>query len=119
MGNKYKGTYRGTSARLQTWDYGWAASYFITVNTKYRICYFGRISNGKMQLTEAGCIALQYWNEIPGHFPFVKLGAFVIMPDHIHGIISIQKKLSPTKDSGNKTIINKVNTALSPGQKRF
>jgi REP element-mobilizing transposase RayT len=121
MGKKYKGKYRGSSTRLQNWDYGWNASYFITVNTKYRICHFGHIENGEMQLTGAGYIALEYWNEIPIHFPFVNLGAFVIMPDHIHGIISIQKKQPHRKDTGNiyKTITNKGNSCLTLGQIRF
>ena len=45
-----------------------------------------------MNLSEIGKIAHQYWTEIPKHFPFVKLGVHVIMPNHIHGIITIDKK---------------------------
>ena len=44
-----------------------------------------------MELSEIGKIANKYWNEIPKHFPFVKLDAFVVMPNHVHGIIIIDK----------------------------
>jgi REP element-mobilizing transposase RayT len=40
-----------------------------------------------MILSETGKMAWQYWQEIPIHFPFVELDAFIVMPDHIHGII--------------------------------
>ena len=52
---------------------------------------FGEISNGKMELSEMGKTATIYWMEIPDHFPFVNLGAFVVMPNHIHGIVVIDK----------------------------
>jgi putative transposase len=52
---------------------------------------FWQCSDGKMILSDAGNIALHYWNEIPKHFPFVELAAFVIMPNHVHGIIIIDK----------------------------
>jgi len=54
--------------------------------------FFGSIKNAEMQLSAIGQMAEKYWHEIPEHFPFVKLGAFVVMPDHIHGIIIIDKE---------------------------
>ena len=88
---KFKNKYRIESARYPKWDYGWNGAYFITICTKNREMYFGEIDNGKMNLTEIGKIAHQYFIEIPDHFPFVKIGAFVIMPNHVHGIIIIDK----------------------------
>ena len=44
-----------------------------------------------MQLSEIGKIAYKYWQEIPKHFPFVLLDAFIIMPNHVHGIVVIDK----------------------------
>jgi len=94
---KFKGKYRIESARLQDWDYGWNAMYFITICTQNREFYFGDIADphklgaSTMQLTEIGEIALKYWNEIPKHFPFVELDEFVVMPNHVHGIIVINK----------------------------
>ena len=91
MTNKFQNRYRVPSARLQNWDYGWNASYFVTTCTQNRQCYFGDILGGIMQLSEIGKIAQKYWHEIPKHFPFIKLDAFVVMPNHVHGIIIIDK----------------------------
>jgi putative transposase len=96
MTNKYQNKYRIPSARLQNWDYGWNAPYFVTICTQNREGYFGDIvetpeSGVSMQLSEIGTIAKKYWNEIPQHFPFVHLDAFVVMPNHVHGIIIIDK----------------------------
>ncbi|MES2776162.1 MAG: hypothetical protein V4722_18435 [Bacteroidota bacterium] len=91
MVEKYKGKYRISSARLANWDYTSNGSYFITICTKDRIHFFGEISNDEMHLTEIGILAEKFWFEIPEHFPFVELGNFVVMPNHIHGIIIIDK----------------------------
>lgn len=104
---KFKNKYRIPSARLQSWDYGWNGSYFITICTQNRLHYFGEITNGKMQLSEIGKITEKYWHEIPQHFSFVKLGAFVVMPNHIHGIIIIDKNDNRNGDVtvGNNAIV--------------
>jgi putative transposase len=90
--DKFQNKYRIASARLQTWDYCGNGTYFITICTKDRAHYFGRVvlsenGIGKMQLSEIGKFAETSWMEIPQHFPFVTLGNFVIMPDHMHGIL--------------------------------
>ncbi|WP_422091031.1 transposase [Tenacibaculum ovolyticum] len=89
--DKFKNKYRISSTRLQNWDYGSNGAYFITICTKNREHYFGKIKNKEMQLTEVGKLAETYWMEIPEHFPFVTLGNFVIMPNHMHGILIIDK----------------------------
>ncbi len=89
--DKYQNKYRIQSARLQNWDYGWNALYFVTICTAHRECFFGEIDDGKMILSKIGEMAQKYWYEIPEHFPFVKLDEFVVMPNHIHGIIEIAK----------------------------
>jgi len=100
------------TTRLQYWDYGSNADYFITICTANRQHFFGKIppstgakfcartrgAKSPMQLSPIGRIAESCWFEIPQHFPFVKLGAFVVMPNHIHGIITIDKE-----DSGEWT----------------
>jgi REP element-mobilizing transposase RayT len=58
--------------------------------------WFGKVVNGKMQLSEIGIIASQMWYEIPVHFPFIDLDAFIAMPDHIHGIIVINRSIGPS-----------------------
>ena len=88
---KFQNKYRIASIRAQWWDYGWNGAYFITICTQNRAHYFGEIENGKMILSHAGVIAQILWNEIPKHHQHIELGAFVVMPNHIHGIIIIDK----------------------------
>ena len=107
--DKFKNKYRIPSARLQSWDYGNNGAYFITICTKKRYCLFGDVKDGKMQLNEIGQLAEKYWMEIPNHFSFIKLGNFVVMPNHTHGILIINKTNDILEESGavetnNKTI---------------
>ena len=71
MPDKFKNKYRIPSTRLQNWDYGSNAAYFITICTKNRKHFFGEIINKDMQLNDVGKLAEQYWLEIPNHFPFM------------------------------------------------
>ena len=75
--------------RLQGYDYSLAGMYFITLCTKDHKCLFGDIADGKMRLSEAGGVVEKCWNDIPSHFPHVALDGFVIMPNHIHGIVAV------------------------------
>ncbi len=77
------------SIRLQGYDYSQAGAYFITICTHNRLSLFGEIINGEMFLNAAGMTAQQCWQAIPAHFPATELGEFVIMPNHVHGIIHI------------------------------
>ena len=89
MSDKYQGKYRIKSTRLQNWDYSWNALYFVTICTQNRAFYFGDIEKGQMILSEIGKIAKRCWYEIPKHYPFVELDEFVVMSNHIHGIVII------------------------------
>lgn len=91
MADRYKGKYRISSARLKNWDYGSNAPYFVTLCTGNKISYFGTIKEGKMQLSDLGRMANKYWLEIENNFPFVVLDHFVVMPNHVHGIIDIRR----------------------------
>lgn len=77
------------SIRLQGYDYTRAGLYFITLCCYDRAHLFGEVSNSKMNLTDAGRIAEVCWKAIPNHFPEVVIHEYVIMPNHIHGIIEI------------------------------
>ena len=92
MSDKFKGKYRNESARLQNWDYGSNAAYFITICTKDREPYFGEIINGKMHVLPAGAIAHVLWYEIKNHAKNIELGEFVVMPNHVHGILILNGK---------------------------
>ncbi len=87
MTDKFHNKYRIPSARMQNWNYKWAGAYFITICTQNREHYFGEIKNGKMQLSPIGVIADIMWYEIKNHTQNTKLDAFVVMPNHIHGIL--------------------------------
>lgn len=93
MNDKFGGKYRIRSTRLSYWDYGYNAAYFVTLCLQERQQYFGEVTDGKMVLSEIGEIACKCWIDIPNHFPFVKLDEFIIMPDHMHGIIIIDKPI--------------------------
>jgi REP element-mobilizing transposase RayT len=96
---RYKNKYRIKSARHPAWDYGWNGAYFVTICTKNRIRWFGDVvletqnfaSLKHMRLSDIGKIADRCWLEIPEHFPFVNLGKHIVMPDHVHGIVIINK----------------------------
>lgn len=77
------------SIRLKGHDYGQAGLYFITICCQNRICRFGHVENGEMVLNEYGRIANDEWVKTPEIHPNVKLHDFVIMPNHIHGIIQL------------------------------
>ncbi|MDM8160104.1 hypothetical protein QUH73_09795 [Labilibaculum sp. K2S] len=101
--------------RKRNYDYTNTGWYFVTICTKNREYFFGEIRNEEMQLSVIGKQAHIFWLEIPKHFPNVELGEFVIMPDHIHGIIGIVKRKDlackvPT-DASNK---NKYMASISP-----
>jgi len=96
--DKYQNKYRIPSIRMQKWDYTWNAAYFITISTDKQKHYFGKIKNGKMELSPVGIIADILWHEIPFHSKNVELGAFIVMPNHIHGIIIIN---NPTQTADN------------------
>ena len=80
------------SIRLKGYDYSQPGWYFVTVVTYDRQNLFGHIENGKMILNDGGKIARKCWLEIPHHYPNVNLDEFVVMPNHVHGIIVIVKK---------------------------
>src|SRR5687767_6890161 len=79
------------SIRLKNYDYSRPGAYFVTICTHNKQKLFGDIVNGQMMLNEAGEFAKAGWLAIPQHYPDVALDKWVIMPDHIHGIIWIKK----------------------------
>ena len=80
------------SVRLPGYDYSQAGAYFVTIVTNQRVCLFGQIIEDQMRLSKAGLIAEARWLAIPEHFPHAELGAFVVMPNHIHGIIVLHDR---------------------------
>ncbi len=87
MSDKYQNKYRTKSIRLQNWDYSWNAPYFITICTKNKEYYFGNIVNNDMRLSSIGILADVFLYEINNYAKNVKLGSFIVMPNHIHVIL--------------------------------
>lgn len=85
----FRDQFRVESARHPSWDYSLPGSYFITICTHRRECLFGTIRDQQLQSSFAGEAAQQVWTEIPKHFANVETDAFVVMPNHIHGILVI------------------------------
>ena len=103
------------SIRLRNYDYSNIGAYFVTVCLNERIQQhdaitlqmgainraptdvnfdfptFGHIENGIMTFNDCGKIAQQIWDEMPQHYPNIELGEFIVMPDHVHGIIKIRR----------------------------
>ncbi|NUQ22746.1 MAG: transposase [Saprospiraceae bacterium] len=77
------------STRLKGYDYSRPGAYFVTACTYKRKCIFGEIKQGQMVLNEFGLIAQDQWFKLPERFPHIELGEFIVMPNHIHGIIII------------------------------
>ena len=75
--------------RLHGYDYRQAGAYFVTICTHNRAPLFGEIQGDAMRLNEAGKIAEKVWRGIPDHFDNVDIDAFIVMPNHVHGIIVI------------------------------
>jgi putative transposase len=78
------------SPRLSGFDYRQDRAYFVTICAHQRRCLFGHVSNGEMIRNATGRIVAARWQDIPAHFPAVWLDAFVIMPNHVHGILILQ-----------------------------
>jgi REP element-mobilizing transposase RayT len=78
-----------SSTRLQHYDYSQAGAYFVTICTQDRACLFGAIENGAMVLNEYGCVVRDEWLKTAESRAEIKMGEFVVMPNHFHGIVVI------------------------------
>lgn len=123
MEKKYQNKYRIPSARMKNWDYGSNGAYFITICTQNREHFFGDFMDSEFITSEIGTLAEKYWMEIPQHFPYIELGNFVVMPNHVHGILIIDKNVVETlhcnvseNESPVQTLHCPVQTLQSPVQ---
>ncbi len=88
---KFRNKYRIESARLQGWDYRNPGAYFITICTHNRVHHLGKCKDDKMKLSTIGLIVQGCWFEIPRLNHHVRLGEFIVMPNHIHGILILDE----------------------------
>lgn len=81
--------YRRNSHRYPGYDYAQAGAYFVTINTHGNLHWFGTVTEGSVQLSPQGEVALEAWIALEQRFPGLLLDAHVIMPNHVHGIIML------------------------------
>ncbi len=86
------------SIRLPGYDYSQPGAYFVTMVTHGHRCLFGRVEEGEMVLNTLGRVASAQWHQLPYRFADLELGEWVIMPNHIHGILVITGKGEASSD---------------------
>jgi len=99
---------RRRSIRLPSYDYAQAGAYFVTIGTYNRDCLLGEIPGSEMSLTRAGEVVLECWNDLPNHYSHVEIDGFVVMPNHVHGIIVLadnqgKSSISESGEAGMKS----------------
>lgn len=105
------------SIRLKGYDYTQSGAYFVTMCTHERECLFGGVTNGQVQLSRLGEIVYEEWFRTAELRPYVCLypDEFVVMPNHIHGIIWIVESTSPTASGTGTAAPRPDNPAMRPG----
>lgn len=73
--------------RLRDYDYAQAGAYFVTIVAMDRACLFGEVVSGEMLPNEFGRIVQTVWDGLPDHYSNVECDAFIVMPNHVHGVI--------------------------------
>ena len=110
----FKRSHERKRNRLPHYNYSQPGYYFITICTHQFIPYFGSIKNKVMNLNGIGKIAKSCWERIPKHFEHVGLDEFIIMPNHFHGIITIEPSvvgdalLRPLRNDRTKMLIPRI-----------
>jgi putative transposase len=104
------------SIRLPAYDYSQAGAYYVTIVTWHRECLFGEVVDGEMVLSKFGLIAKQQWEKLPMRFPNIELGAHMIMPNHMHGIIEI---LAGRDTAGNQNGFDGESSRRAPTHEQF
>ncbi len=88
------------SIRLKDYDYSQPGAYFVTLVSYQRYCLFGNVIEGEMQVGRYGKIVLQVMQNLPNHYPYITVEAFVVMPNHIHAIVVLRADDDDSMDRG-------------------
>ena len=105
--------HRRRSLRLKGYDYTQVGAYFVTIVTQGKLRLFGEIVGKEMRLNEAGEMVCGVWEVLPQRFPAIEMDMFVVMPNHLHGIVVIKNKATPTVQPAELT---DVGAGLVPAQ---
>jgi len=106
--------YQRRSIRLKGYDYSQPGGYFVTIVAQNRDCLFGDIVEGEMRLSGAGRIVQHAWMDLPNHYPHVALDEFVIMPNHVHGIIVLTDTGRGRSVSGEIVLPDRYRDSMEP-----
>lgn len=102
--------HRRRSLRLKGYDYTQVGAYFVTIVTHGRLCLFGEIVGKEMRLNEAGEMVCRFWEVLPQRFPAIEMDMFVVMPNHLHGIVVIKNRattrVAPTNQNLDRGVEN-------------
>jgi REP element-mobilizing transposase RayT len=82
---------------LRGFDYSREGAYFVTICTRNREYLFGAMVDGEMRLNNVGRVVQTVWGGLSDRFPTIELDAFVVMPNHVHGILVVGAALAPPK----------------------
>ncbi|RZM75037.1 transposase [Leptolyngbya iicbica] len=112
--------HRRRSTRLRHYDYATPGFYFVTICAHQRQHLFGKIQDDYMILNDAGRVAQAHWQRLAQHFAHIQLDAFVVMPNHVHGIIQIVEwpDVPGVNESGRSSPTSGRGEAFSPNQFR-
>jgi putative transposase len=91
----FRNKYRIETIRKKDWDYSLPGYYYVTICTLDKKHFFGEVRDDIVLLSKIGVVADRHWKEIPSHYSAVSLDAFVVMPNHIHGIIILERPGNP------------------------
>lgn len=96
----FRNRFRVPSARLRGWDYRWPGSYAVTICVKDRVRCLGEVVSGAVILSPIGELVAGEWLGIPRAHPRVALDEWIVMPDHLHGILTFQGEEGPPAGEG-------------------
>jgi len=98
------------SIRLKEYDYSRPGYYFVTICTRERECLLGSVSNSIMTLNETGKLAEKAWRDLTVALPMIRIGRFMVMPNHLHGIVRIREETQPEHDAQKRGLMNQTPT---------
>jgi len=101
------------ATRLSGYDYSQSGAHFVTICTFERQCTLSSVIDGKVQWSQAGTIVWACWNDLPNNYPHVELDSFVIMPNHVHGVLHLIDVDTPAKRHALPEIIRGLKTYSS------
>jgi REP-associated tyrosine transposase len=111
----FRNRYRIPSARWERWDYRRPGMYFVTICTAGRDCCLGEVEDGKVSASPYGEIVAREWQRIPIRHQGVTLDAWIVMPDHVHGIVILGAMPGDRPGPSLGTVIGQFKTKATKG----